>query len=40
MKALDKVKAQTEANLARAKQVAVDAKQKAEDIGREAARKK
>lgn len=38
--ALEKVKAQQEANLARARQIAVDAKQRAEDIGREAARRK
>jgi hypothetical protein len=38
--ALEKVKAQQEANLARARQVAIDAKQRADDIGREAARRK
>ena len=38
--ALEKVKAQQEANIARSKQIAIDAKQRADDIGREAARRK
>lgn len=38
--ALEKVKAQTDANLNRAKQIAIDAKQRAEDIGKAAAGRK
>ena len=38
--ALEKVKAQQAANIARARQVAIDAKQRADDIGREAAKRK
>jgi hypothetical protein len=38
--ALEKVKAQQEANLQRARQVAIDAKQRADDIGKEAAKRR
>lgn len=38
--ALEKVKAQQAANIARSKQIAADAKQRADDIGREAAKKR
>lgn len=38
--ALEKVKAQQAANIARSKQIAADAKQRADDIGREAAKRR